>query len=92
MVAEVLNSKEREVTLYTLDFHASTLYLLIIVYFYFVFSKVDAEVNTFKISKKIVDDAGNVQEEMCIYHRTRCHFSSNVFILMLFLHAERTLR
>ena len=34
-------------------------------------SKVDAEVNTFKISKKLIDDAGAVQEEMCIFHRTR---------------------
>jgi len=50
VVAEVLNSKEREV---------------------------DAEVNTFKISKKIVDDAGDVQEEMCIFHRTRADFTIN---------------
>ena len=37
-------------------------------------SQVNAEVNTFKISKKVVDDAGMVQEEMCIFMRTRWHF------------------
>merc|ERR1712212_719821 len=39
--------------------------------------EVDAEVNTFKISKKLIDDAGAVQEEMCIFHRTRADFTIN---------------
>jgi len=39
--------------------------------------EVNAEVNTFKISKKVVDDAGMVQEEMCIFMRTRVDFTIN---------------
>ena len=47
-------------------------------------SKVDAEVNTFKISKKIVDEAGNVQEEMCIFHRTRWHSAHTSYLSFLY--------
>merc|ERR1712223_1640553 len=39
--------------------------------------EVNEEVNTFRISKKIVDEAGTVQEEMCIFHRTRADFTIN---------------
>ena len=87
VVAQVLNAKEQEV--------ASKLFLLMLLLFVITFwkqsdkisenllSKVDAEVNTFKISKKIVDEAGNVQEEMCIFHRTRWHSTKCVQMYLI---------
>ena len=52
-------------------------------------SQVNAEVNTFKISKKVVDDAGMVQEEMCIFMRTRWHFKKHIKTnLFYLLHAQ----
>ena len=39
--------------------------------------EVNAEVNTFHISKKFVDEAGVMQEEMCLFIRTRAEFIIN---------------